>query len=582
MTITRALLVVVLVFTLGWAPGAQAAPAERALGPETAALKARVQAAAKLVSARGEAAFSDLRAPGSRWQQGEAYIFVLAPDGQMVVHPDPALAGKNQLGLMDVDGRPIIRGLIAAATADPQGAGGWYHYQWPAPGGLLPRWKSSYVEQVTTPSGQRYVVGAGVYDDRMEREFVVDLVEDAAREVAQRGRAAFARFADPTGPFLVKDAYVFVMDSKGVELANPAFPSLVGRDLSDLKDAQGRYPIREMLRLARTKGSGWIEYMWPKPGESAATQKSAYIKRVTMGDDWVVVGSGVYLADAPRAAAGTPRPTATELQTLVREGAAVLERRGEAAYAEFRKRGSKWFRDDTYLFVWDMQGIRRFHAANPEGEGQDVSDLKDVRGRPIGPRFLEVAQSPSGEGWVHYMYPEPGNIFPAWKSTFIKRVALPSGEQRLVGSGVYDMQLDRVMVEDLVDRAAALVAARGRGAFTELRDPMGPFVFADTYVFVTAPDGTELVNAGQPSLEGKNLMEVRDVGGKQLVREYVDEAMAKGRAWVSYTWYRPGDNTPALKRTYVRRVQSGGETFIVGAGFYPEGPQVSGDGAKKR
>ena len=88
---------------------------------------------------------------------------------------------------------------------------------------------------------------------------------------------------------------------------------------------------------------------------------------------------------------------------------------------------SKWFHDDVYLFVWTADGIRKFHAANPEGEGQDVSNLKDILGRPIGKMFLDVVSSQSAEGWVHYMYPEPGGMFPIWKSAFLKAGHLPLG-----------------------------------------------------------------------------------------------------------------------------------------------------------
>jgi signal transduction histidine kinase len=130
------------------------------------------------------------------------------------------------------------------------------------------------------------------------------------------------------------------------------------------------------------------------------------------------------------------------------------------------------------------------------------------------------------------------------------------------------MQMDKAVIEDVVNRAAAIVEKEGEGAFAELRDKTGPFVFMDTYVFVTSPDGTELVNPSQPSLEDKNIMDVRDLNGKQLVRDYVNAAMQQGSAWVDYYWYKPGQNTPAPKHTYVRKVQSGQHTYIVGSGVY--------------
>ena len=130
------------------------------------------------------------------------------------------------------------------------------------------------------------------------------------------------------------------------------------------------------------------------------------------------------------------------------------------------------------------------------------------------------------------------------------------------------MQMDKSFIEDVVNRAATLIAERGKEAFGQLRDKTGPFVFMDTYVFVDTPDGTSLVNPAQPSMEGKNVMNLKDVNGKQLVREYIAAAMKDGSAWVDYYWYKPGHNTPARKRAYVRRVQSGQDTYIVGSGVY--------------
>jgi signal transduction histidine kinase len=92
----------------------------------------------------------------------------------------------------------------------------------------------------------------------------------------------------------------------------------------------------------------------------------------------------------------------------------------------------------------------------------------------------------------------------------------------------------------------------------------------NTYVFVNAPDGTELVNPAQPSLEGKNILDLKDVKGKPLAREYITAAMKDGSAWVGYYWYKPGSNTPTPKLTYVRKVQSGQQTYIVGSGLYVE------------
>ena len=538
---------------------------------ETRELVALVDEATELVHTKGEAAFGEFRVLGSRWRHGETYVFVLDTAGNMLVHADPAMEGTNQIELKDVNGKPIIRGLLDVATAFADKPEGWYHYQWPIPGALLPRWKSSYVRFVEAPTGKRFVVGSGMYNDRMERAFVIDAVTNAVREIETRGEEAFKLLRDPKGPFIAKDAYIFVLDPKGVELVNPAFPNLEGHSLWEHRDTQGKYLIRDIIELALAQGSGWVDYLWPKPGESIATEKSAYVSRAKLGNTSVVVGCGVYLANAPKAAAPVAtKMKAAELVTLVREAAALVEERGEAAFAEFRKKGSKWFHDDAYIFVSTMDGTRLFHAANPASEGARVGDLKDVLGRPIGRMILDAGTSALGEGWIHYMYPKPDDIFPAWKSTFVKRVTFPSGTPYVIGCGIYDMEMDKSFIEDVVNRAADLVARKGKDAFELLRDKTGPFVFMDTYVFVDSVDGVELVNAAQPSLEGRNLMTVTDLRGKAVVQDEIAAALKDGSAWLECYWYKPGDNMPARKQTFVRAVQSGREQFVVGSGFYVE------------
>lgn len=492
--------------------------------PDLAALVDRVDAAGKRIASEGEAAFPDLSTEGGPWRRGDDYIFVLTLEGTMVVHPDPSLVGKDQRSLEDVNGRPIIRGLIDAVTATSGRTAGWYHYQWPVPGGLLPRWKSSYVRLVTAPNQKHFIVGSGVYDDRMDRVFVADLVEDAAARIERDGKRAFELFYDPKGSFLVKDAYVFVIDRHGVDMVNPAFRNLEGHSLLDLKDRAGTPFVCQMLTVTET-GPAWVEYLWPKPGEHVPTRKTAYVRRAKLGEDWVLVGCGAYLADAPKAAAAVRRTTARALVKLVNEASALLSREGENGYAQLRRPGSKWRHDDLYFFAWTLGGTRTLHVADPGSEGEDVSGLKDAQGRPIGPALMEVGRSKAGEGWVHYLYPKTGDMFPAWKSSYIKRVRFPSGVDHLVGAGVYEMQLDRSMVQDLVDRASALVVAQGRGAFPALRDPTGPYRFMDTYVFVDSTDGVELVNPAQPrGQEPARASRREGQGGRARVHRHGPEA----------------------------------------------------------
>jgi signal transduction histidine kinase len=147
-------------------------------------------------------------------------------------------------------------------------------------------------------------------------------------------------------------------------------------------------------------------------------------------------------------------------------------------------------------------------------------------------------------------------------------VTFPSGEPHIIGCGIYNMQMDKAFIEDIVNRGADLVEEQGKKAFALLRDKTGPFVFMDTYVFVNSLDGVELVNPVFPSLEGKNLIGLKDLTGKEVIKDEIAAAKEQDSAWLDLNWYKPGDNTPALKHTFVRKVHSVDGAYIVGAGIY--------------
>ncbi len=263
---------------------------------ETKDLMVLVRDAAGLVQNVGAPAFSDFRKQGSRWLGGERYIFVIDTKGNVYVNPSrPELEGKNQLNLRDLVGRPFIKSFINETTAYPQKSEGWTHYVWIKPGQDQAQWKTSYVKLVKAQDGKEYIVGSGLYNMKMERVFVVDVVDEAAELVKKQGKAAFPRLRDPLGDFNYLSTYVFVIDAKGHDLVNPAFPGFEGQAVLNLKDSTGKPFIRDMLKSLETADTVWIEYMWPKPRQAAPSKKSSYVRKVTTGSEVFYVGSGSYL-----------------------------------------------------------------------------------------------------------------------------------------------------------------------------------------------------------------------------------------------------------------------------------------------
>ena len=93
--------------------------------------------------------------------------------------------------------------------------------------------------------------------------------------------ATLKAIADPKGPFAKGELYVWAgaLD-KVIMVAHPYKPELVNKDLTVFKDIKGKQFFNEFVKVAKEKGSGWVEYYWPKPGQKEPVLKSTYVERV--------------------------------------------------------------------------------------------------------------------------------------------------------------------------------------------------------------------------------------------------------------------------------------------------------------
>lgn len=101
---------------------------------------------------------------------------------------------------------------------------------------------------------------------------------------------AITAFNDPKGEFVKGDLYIFLFDADCLTLAHGANPKLVGKNIGELKDADGKYFMKEMAALAK-KGGGWIDYKWTNPETKKIQDKSSYVLPLEGG---LFVGCGIY------------------------------------------------------------------------------------------------------------------------------------------------------------------------------------------------------------------------------------------------------------------------------------------------
>ncbi len=121
--------------------------------------------------------------------------------------------------------------------------------------------------------------------------------EYAASEAGQIGAAEAKRRAASRLSKLRYDqeGYFWINDLEPKMIMHPMKPELDGKNLSDIKDPDGVPLFVEFVRLVKERGSGFVNYSWPKPGAQAPQPKLSY---VTGFAPWGwVVGTGLYIDD---------------------------------------------------------------------------------------------------------------------------------------------------------------------------------------------------------------------------------------------------------------------------------------------
>jgi cytochrome c len=136
-------------------------------------------------------------------------------------------------------------------------------------------------------------VGAGACAaEKGSADEAVAMVKKAVAYMKENGKdKAFTEFGNTANTqFHDRDLYIFVYDLNGNNLAHGNNPKMVGKNLIDMKDHDGKYIIKGFVDMANAKGTGWVDYKWPNPVTKAIEQKSSYIEKV----DNLIVGAGIY------------------------------------------------------------------------------------------------------------------------------------------------------------------------------------------------------------------------------------------------------------------------------------------------
>lgn len=244
------------------------------------------------------------------------------------------------------------------------------------------------------------------------------LLERAVARYKADGDAAFAAFSR-AGEFLSGDLYVYALGVDGTMKASGG-PSitLIDRNIGDLKDADGKPFIREMLDGARSRGAGTVKYRWLNPQYGKSVPKVVHYQAV--GD--VIIAVGYYI----------PHSSADQARSMLWRAVHEMKQEPEAAIRTFNDLNGGFVQDDLYVFVIDVEEQRtRAHGAQPRQIGKDVGDLRDPDGKPFIQEIIRLsAEQDVAE--VDYLWMNPVTRKTEKKVSYVKRVG-----RHLVGVGAY-------------------------------------------------------------------------------------------------------------------------------------------------
>jgi len=91
-----------------------------------------------------------------------------------------------------------------------------------------------------------------------------------------------------------KSGYFWINDFNAFMVSHPD-PKLEGTIQIDLKDPNGVYVLREIIKVCKENSEGFIYYMWNIPGEEKPQPKISYAKTIKKWD-WIIA-TGIYISD---------------------------------------------------------------------------------------------------------------------------------------------------------------------------------------------------------------------------------------------------------------------------------------------
>jgi hypothetical protein len=315
--------------------------------------------------------------PRGRFVRGSLYVFVLTPQGEVLADgKSMTMVGQNLVPPgADAKQNPV-KAMINQALKEGKG---WYEYV-----DTTGR-RAVYLEKVLDAKTQKtYIVGSGYYHDVSQASVVSFVARGAAylRSNGLKNSVSYFQKADVAQAGL----RLFLCDMKGTMLADGETPDYIGRNLSQVKDEDGKLFMSEIVAQAEQYGKGWVSY------KDKNAYRMVYIEKVSLSDESYIVGSGFF-----------PYSKAHWCKSFVDKASDYLQGHTlDETLFKLSQHSPEFWRGDIHLYVYDDKGY--VLSAGPRKMNvwrNNLSD-KDEKGVSVMDRLTAVAST--GGGWISFPY----------------------------------------------------------------------------------------------------------------------------------------------------------------------------------
>ena len=191
--------------------------------------------------------------------------------------------------------------------------------------------------------------------------------------------------------------YFYAYNLEGVNVVHPINKALVGKNLIDMKDKEGNFVIKDILKSAK-EGTGVTKFIWPHPVTKQDEPKLSYNFYYEPLD--IVIGTGDYASSIK--------------EHFQSEAIKVLNK------LRYTKDDERYF--FAYKKASNGKYVYAFHATKPELQGKEIKlEEPDSKGKPFRKELVDGALKNQSEGvFVTYNYENPVTKKDATKLTYAK------------------------------------------------------------------------------------------------------------------------------------------------------------------